>query len=58
MKIKMLIDVNKEGLKYNEGESYNVDSVDANKWVSRGWAKKEEKGKKETKEFKIKKDSK
>ena len=54
MKIKMLTDVNKEGIKYTKGESYNIDKPDADKWVSRGYATKEEKAKKETEEKKQK----
>ena len=58
MKIKMLTDVNKEGIKYTKGESYNIDKSDAEKWVSRGYATKEEKAKKETKVLKVKKETK
>lgn len=54
----MLTDVNKEGIKYTKGESYNIDKPDADKWVSRGYATKEEKAKKETKVLKVKKETK
>lgn len=54
----MLTDVNKEGVRYTKGESYNIDKSDADKWVSRGYATKEEKAKKETKELKVKKETK
>lgn len=58
MKIKMLTDVNKEGIRYTKGETYNIDKSDAGKWVSRGYALKEEKAKKQTKELKVKKETK
>ena len=62
MKIKCKIDITREGVDYKIGDTIDIPEVNVSKWVAKGWGdaivKKEEKATKETKELKVKKQSK
>ena len=57
MKIKLLVEIFKDGKMYAEGETMNVDDHKAESWIAKKWCKsisiKEAKPKKETRELKI-----
>lgn len=57
MKIKLLVEIFKDGKMYAEGETMNVDENKAELWIAKKWCKaisnKEHKPKKETKELKL-----
>ena len=62
MKIKCKIDITTEGVDYKKGDTIDIPEINVSKWVAKGWGdaivKKEEKATKETKELKVKKQSK
>jgi hypothetical protein len=62
MKIKCKIDITREGVDYKKGDTIDIPESNVSKWVAKGWGdaivKKEEKATKETKELKVKKQSK
>jgi len=63
MKIKCKTEITREGIEYNKGYIIDIPESNVSKWVSKGWGetieKKEMKSKKkETKELKVKKETK
>jgi hypothetical protein len=62
MKLKVKEEVKRDGVIYKEGDIIDIPEANVPVWVSKGWGnpieKKEEKGAKETKEFKAEKKSK
>ncbi len=63
MKIKCKTEITREGIEYNKGDIIDIPESNVSKWVSKGWGevveKKEMKSKKkETKELKVKKETK
>ncbi len=57
MKIKLLVEIFKDGKKYAEGDTMQIDDHKAESWIAKKWCKaissKEAKPKKETKELKL-----
>lgn len=61
MKIKLKIDISKDGQIIPAGEIIEIHDQNKDKWIKKGWGeiiKKEVKAKKETKELKISKETK
>ena len=63
MKIKCKTEITREGIEYNKGDIIDIPESNVSKWVAKGWGeiieKKEMKSKKkETKELKVKKETK
>jgi hypothetical protein len=53
MKIKLLISMKQDGQSIDKDSVVNIDEITAESWINKGWAKKESKIKKQTKELKI-----
>tara|TARA_R100000773_G_scaffold44333_1_gene45091 strand:+ start:416 stop:604 length:189 start_codon:yes stop_codon:yes gene_type:complete len=62
MKIKCKVDIVREGVEYVKGDVVDIPESNVDKWVTKGWGSpvehKEQKSKKETKEFKGEKETK
>jgi len=58
MKVKLKTELLKDGVTYDKGYVMDVSDANAEVWIAKGWASKEEKGKKETKELKQDKETK
>tara|TARA_R100000231_G_scaffold51834_1_gene43684 strand:+ start:3238 stop:3414 length:177 start_codon:yes stop_codon:yes gene_type:complete len=58
MKVKLKTELLKDGVTYDKGCVMDVSDASAEVWIAKGWASKEEKGKKETKELKQDKETK
>tara|TARA_R100001163_G_C5064462_1_gene202091 strand:+ start:2821 stop:2997 length:177 start_codon:yes stop_codon:yes gene_type:complete len=58
MKVILKTELLKDGLIYEKGLEMDVSQEKAEVWIAKGWASKEEKGKKETKELKQDKETK
>jgi hypothetical protein len=53
MKIKLLTSIKQDGKLIEKDSVINLDENIANSWINKGWAKKESKIKKQTKELKL-----
>ena len=58
MKVKLKTVLMIDNVTYEKGYVMDVEDSKADVWISKGWASKEEKGKKETKEYKGDKETK
>tara|TARA_Y100001937_G_scaffold65714_1_gene89894 strand:- start:1120 stop:1296 length:177 start_codon:yes stop_codon:yes gene_type:complete len=58
MKVKLKTVLMIDNVTYEKGYVMDVEDSKADVWISKGWASKEEKGKKETKEYKADKETK
>ena len=58
MKVILKTELLKDGVTYDKGCVLDVEKENAEVWIAKGWASKEEKGKKETKELKQDKETK
>ena len=61
MKVKLNQEMERDGVVYKEGDIIDIPEANVSVWEEKGWGvgvKKEEKGKKETKELKTSKDKK
>tara|TARA_R100000329_G_scaffold109260_2_gene89737 strand:+ start:592 stop:780 length:189 start_codon:yes stop_codon:yes gene_type:complete len=62
MKIKCKTEITREGVEYQIGDIVDIPESNVSKWIEKGWGEKviikEEKSKKETKELKVKKETK
>ena len=62
MKIKCKTEITREGIEYKKGDILNIPESNVSKWIEKGWGEKidvkVEKASKETKELKVKKETK
>ena len=58
MKVILKTELIKDGVTYDKGCSMDIPKENAEVWIAKGWASKELKTKKETKEFKKDKETK
>ena len=62
MKIKFKTEITREGVEYQIGDIVDIPESNVSKWIEKGWGEKvvskEDKSKKETKELKVKKETK
>lgn len=63
MKIKCKTEIIREGVEYQKGDIIDIPESNVSKWVAKGWGevvenKEDKTNKKETKELKIKKETK
>ena len=62
MKIKCKTDITRDGIEYHKDDIIDISQDNVSKWIAKGWGEKvdtkEEKATKETKELKVKKQSK
>ncbi len=62
MKIKCKTEITREGIEYKKGDILDIPESNVSKWIEKGWGEKidvkVEKASKETKELKVKKETK
>ena len=62
MKIKCKTEITREGIEYKKGDILDIPESNVSKWIVKGWGEKidvkVEKASKETKELKVKKETK
>tara|TARA_Y100000114_G_scaffold141855_1_gene147952 strand:- start:296 stop:484 length:189 start_codon:yes stop_codon:yes gene_type:complete len=62
MKIKCKTEITREGIEYKKGDILDIPESNVSKWIEKGWGEKidvkVEKASKETKELKVKRETK